>query len=155
MVIRPAVIEDMSAIAALYRVLFAEMAALQPAVWRPSEMPRSFILELITGARSSVLLVEEAGKVAGFAVVQDRDTPQLSCLISNRYCYLMDMVVEPSCRGRGLGRALLRAAERWARERELKWMELNVLEENKGAYNLYEEMGLSPAQHTMRKMLDG
>jgi len=151
--IRPAVVDDISAIAALYRILFAEMAALQPNIWRPSEMSRSFLLEFIEGERSSILLAEEDGEIAGFAVAQDRDTPPFNCVIQNRYCYLMDMAVAPARRGRGLGRALLGAAESWARGRGLKWLELNVLEENKAAYKLYEQAGLAPAQHLMRKML--
>ena len=153
MTIRPALLRDIGVIAALYRVLFAEIAALQPELWRPAEMSRSFLAELIVGERSAILLAEEEGQVTGFAVVQDRDTPPLSCVRKNRFCYLMDMVVAPSRRGRGLGRALLESAECWARERNLKWIELNVLEENKGAYRLYERVGLLPAQHTMRKML--
>ena len=143
----------MPAIHALYKILFAEMSALQPAVWRPAEMPRSFIAELVAGARSRILLVEEEGQIAGFAVVQDRDTPPLNCVIPNRFCFLLDIVVQPSQRGRGLGRMLLDAAEKWAAERGLHWIELNVLAENQGAIKLYEQMGMHPAQHTMRKML--
>lgn len=151
--IRVATIRDVGVIHALYKILFAEMSALQPAVWRPAEMPRGFIGELITGQRSNILLVEEAGEVAGFAVVQDRDTPPLGCVIKNRFCFLLDIVVAPPRRGRGLGRALLKAAEGWAVERNLSWIELNVLYENAGAIKLYRQMGMHCAQQTMRKML--
>ena len=152
--IRRAEVSDLSAIAALYRVLFADMAALQPRVWRPSEMSRSFILELIAGQRSSVLVAERGGEIVGFAVVQDRDTPPLGCIIKNRFCFLLDIVVAPALRGQGLGRALVSAAEEWAKERGLAWLELNVLSENIAAIKLYEHMGMGAAQLTMRKMFD-
>ena len=116
-------------------------------------MPRSFIAELIAGERSSILLIEEEGETAGFAVVQDRDTPQLNCLYKNRFCYLLDIVVAPPRRGNGLGKALLAAAQEWATERNLSWIELNVLAENQGAIKLYQEIGMQQASHTMRKML--
>ncbi|MCL2580128.1 MAG: GNAT family N-acetyltransferase [Oscillospiraceae bacterium] len=150
--VRVAVISDIPAIHALYKILFAEMSQLQPGVWRPAEMPRSFIAELVAGERSNILLIEEGGEIAGFAVVQDRDTPPLNCLHKNRFCYLLDFVVQPNRRGKGLGKALLAAAEAWAHERNLKWLELNVLAENTGAIKLYEKTGMKPSGYTMRKM---
>lgn len=150
--VRTATIMDIDAIAPLYRVLFAEMARLQPGVWRPAEMSRSFLVELIEGERSDILVaVDEA--VIGFAVLQDRDTPGFSCIIPNRYAYLMDMCVAPEHRGKGAGSALLAAAEGWAAKRGAAWLELNVLEENEDAVRLYRRSGLCFSQHTMRKAL--
>lgn len=153
MTVRKAILDDISAIAPLYRILFKEMAELQPAFWRPAEMPRTFILELIEGKHSDILVAEEEGVVVGFAVVQDRDTLPFNPIIPNRYAYLMDMVVDPAHRGKGLGSALLAAVDNWAKERGCRWVELNVLEENTAARRLYERAGLSCGQRTMRKML--
>lgn len=150
--IRLATVADIDAIAPLYRILFREMAALQPSLWRPAEMSRSFLVELIEGSRSDVLLAQWQGEVIGFAVLQDRDTPGFTCIIPGRYLYLMDMVVAPEHRGKGAGSALLAAAEDWGKAHGAQWIELNVLAENENAKRLYERTGLSFAQHTMRKM---
>ena len=152
--IRPAGIADLSVISALYRVLMSEMSALQPEIWRPREMSRSFICEMMMGERSKILLAEDEQRhIVGFAVVQDRDTLPLGNT-KKRFCLLLDIVVAPARRGEGIGSALISASERWAVERGLGWIELNVLEENKDAYRLYESLGMTPAQHTMRKMLN-
>jgi GNAT superfamily N-acetyltransferase len=150
--IRAASVPDIDVIAPLYRLLFREMAELQPNVWRPAEMPRSFLLELIEGGRSDILLALAGDETAGFAVVQDRDTPGFSCLIPARYVYLMDMVVAKGHRGKGAGSSLISAAEAWGRERGARWIELNALAENSGAIRLYKRSGLSFVQHTMRRM---
>ena len=52
-----------------------------------------------------------------------------------------DIVVAPAARGRGVGRALLAAAERWAREQGYRMLTLNVFLKNEKARALYEDLG--------------
>jgi len=55
-----------------------------------------------------------------------------------------DVVVTPAARGRGVGRALLAAGERWARERGYRMLTLNVFVGNARARALYEAIGFRP-----------
>ena len=55
---------------------------------------------------------------------------------------LAELWVDPSARGRGLGRALLRAALERARERGCDYLELATSEEDREARALYESEGL-------------
>ena len=45
--------------------------------------------------------------------------------------------------GRGIGSALMAEAERWARERGIRRLELTVQTHNQGARVLYEKMGFA------------
>jgi GNAT superfamily N-acetyltransferase len=58
-------------------------------------------------------------------------------------CYLAELYVRPSYRGRGLGRALMEAALREARERGAGTMEIGVDEPDLVARRLYESLGFS------------
>ena len=43
--------------------------------------------------------------------------------------------------------------DHWARERQLEYVELNVLQENRSAQRLYEKHGYMTAVKTMKKKL--
>ena len=61
----------------------------------------------------AVLLAEEAACVVGLAELSIR--PCAEGCQSSRIAYLEGWFVEPEARGRGIGRALVAAAEEWAR----------------------------------------
>jgi ribosomal protein S18 acetylase RimI-like enzyme len=54
---------------------------------------------------------------------------------------LWDLRVDPARRGRGLGRALFAAAERWATARGARWLSVETQNVNVPACRLYESMG--------------
>ncbi len=58
-------------------------------------------------------------------------------------CWLEDLYVQESARGRGLGRALVEAAFERARSRGCRRIELDTTDDNTGAIRLYESLGFS------------
>ena len=58
-------------------------------------------------------------------------------------CYLAELYVAPARRGRGLGRALMEAAIREARDRGADTMEIGVDEPDIPARRLYESLGFT------------
>jgi GNAT superfamily N-acetyltransferase len=54
---------------------------------------------------------------------------------------LWDIRVAPSSRGRGVGRALLAAAEAWAQSRDARWLEVETQNINAPACRFYERNG--------------
>jgi ribosomal protein S18 acetylase RimI-like enzyme len=63
--------------------------------------------------------------------------------------------VREDCRRRGIGRRLVREAERWARARGAEEIELNVWEFNASAQALYERLGYATFSRRMGKPLTG
>jgi ribosomal protein S18 acetylase RimI-like enzyme len=62
---------------------------------------------------------------------------------SGAEAYLQELYVVPELRGRGIGRALLRATIELARERGADGIDLNTAETDTAARTLYESMGFS------------
>jgi ribosomal protein S18 acetylase RimI-like enzyme len=58
-------------------------------------------------------------------------------------CYLAELYVAPASRGQGLGRALMEAALRQARDRGADTMDIGVDEPDLAARRLYESLGFS------------
>lgn len=54
---------------------------------------------------------------------------------------MVDIVVDRAGEGRGVGRALLAAAERWAEAAGYPWLTLHVFEGNDRARRVYERTG--------------
>ncbi|MDD4244857.1 MAG: GNAT family N-acetyltransferase [Candidatus Methanomethylophilaceae archaeon] len=67
--------------------------------------------------------------------------------------YVLQIYVEGHLRRRGLGKALMRSAEEWCREKGLFSMTLNVGSVNKTADRLYRSAGLGPRTVVMHKRL--
>jgi GNAT superfamily N-acetyltransferase len=58
--------------------------------------------------------------------------------------HIGDVVVAPGVQGRGVGTALLAAAERWALARGYRLLSLNVFVGNRRARAVYERAGYAP-----------
>jgi GNAT superfamily N-acetyltransferase len=135
--IRPATADDTPAICRLIRGLaeyerLAHVVALDEARVRAHLFgPRPF---------AEVLLAEEAGAVVGFALFFHN----YSTFLAQPGIFLEDLFVEPAHRGRGHGKALLRALARLAVERDCGRLEWAVLNWNEPAIRFYEALGAEP-----------
>lgn len=152
--VRPAVPQDLQEVQALYSILFARMAELDPYACRAGGQTEDFICRLMRESDSEILLALQQQKVVGFAAVQMMQTPPYACLQPHRYCYIFDLVVLEEYRGSGVGTRLLKEAEDWAERQGAEYMELGVLEANEGAQRLYARCGYLGAMRTLRKIIE-
>ena len=150
MEIRRAQLGDVPAIEELSRILFGEMERLQPEYYREADQDRKFLLSVIAEEKGDILLAQEEGKILGFALVREEETPPFSCMVPRRYAHLIDLVTAPGHRGRGVGGSLVRAVRQWAKERGLEYVELYVLSNNGNALRFYEGEGFREATRIMR-----
>jgi len=72
----------------------------------------------------------------------------------DRHCHIFMVYVMPKHRRRGIGSALVRHAENWARKRGDRQITLQVFLQNQPAVNLYEKLGYQPYSLMMQKNLD-
>ena len=91
------------------------------------------------GARpyAEVLIARAGGEPAGMALFFH----SYSTFLAKPGIYLEDLFVLPQHRGRGVGKALLRAVAQIARERDCARMEWSVLDWNEPAIEFYKRMG--------------
>jgi len=131
--VRTAVVEDAALVAQLLYDFNREFDEPTPSVDELAER----VAGLIAGDETVMLLVNE--KPDGLAVLRFRPALWSRGL----ECYLAELYVRPSARGRGLGRALMQATLQQARNRGADTMEIGVDEPDLVARHLYESMGFS------------
>lgn len=152
--LRTATPADLPAILRLYRLLDEALVAMQPEFFCTAPRDEALYAGLLNDPRAVFFLAEAGGEPVGLALVKNAGwTPEFTSLLPHRYAELYDLVVEPAWRGRGVGGLLVGAAKRWARDRRLEYLELNVLAQNDAAIALYESHDFVESSRTMRCML--
>jgi diamine N-acetyltransferase len=132
--IRPATPADAATIAALVRELADYEKLLHEARAEPADFRRELEAE---NPVIRVLIAEWNGEPAGFALYFFN----FSTFVGRSGLYLEDLFVRPALRSHGIGRALLRALARVARDRGCGRLEWAVLDWNEPALKFYQSLG--------------
>lgn len=135
--IRPATPADAGTIAALVRELADYEKLLHEARATDADFRRELTAE---NPVIHVLIAEWDAQPVGFALYFFN----FSTFVGRRGLYLEDLFVRPALRGKGVGRALLRALARIARERDCGRMEWAVLDWNEPALRFYRSLEARP-----------
>jgi GNAT superfamily N-acetyltransferase len=135
--VRPATPADVPTILSLIRAL-AEYEKLSDRVTATESSLRRDLF----GPRpyAEVLIGSMAGEAVGYALFFH----SYSTFLAKPGIYLEDVFVKPAARGRGVGKALLRAVARAARDRDCGRVEWSVLKWNTPAIEFYQSLGARP-----------
>ncbi|HXW96555.1 MAG TPA: GNAT family N-acetyltransferase [Gemmatimonadales bacterium] len=90
--------------------------------------------------QSLLLAEEDSGAPLGYVFTSTRD----DYFTHERLAHIEVLAVEPGAQGKGIGRALVDAAERWAKERGYRRITLNVFAQNSRAREVYQRLGYEP-----------
>jgi malonyl-CoA O-methyltransferase len=113
----------------------------------------AFLFDRCAAAAGRVFVAEVDRAVVGFVGVLAEVPPAEPDEEQAPYAYVSDLVVLPTYRRRGIGRALLDRAEAFARERGARMLRVAVLAKNRPAGELYRSLGFSDYVVQLSKML--
>ena len=139
--VRKATIDDITAIAELYREQYREMSKMIPDFIKEGDQSKEFIENTITDKGSDILVYENDGMVVGFILLQAKTRPDFEFIIPGKFCYIMDIIVTENHRKKGFGTALMNSAKDWAKEQGCCFINLDVLVNNPEAIALYKKLG--------------
>ena len=109
------------------------LVALENAVFTTDILSRRSFRHFLASPKSSLIVAEDSGKLAGYALVLHPARSKLARLYS--------IAVAPHIASRGIGPLLLAAAEAAAARRRRRAMRLEVHEHNTRAIGRYEKSG--------------
>jgi RimJ/RimL family protein N-acetyltransferase len=135
--IRPAEAHDAAELVALARAVSAEPEGwlLADSHWRSVTDERRYIRAVRRHADAVLLVAEVEGALAGRLSIS-RDSHPSSAHVAD-----LGLMVAAAYRRRGIGTALLVAAEEWARSAGVGKLELHVFPHNSPAIALYDRHG--------------
>lgn len=153
MLIRRMEQKDFGAVHRLMEQLHGLHVQNRPDVYRDADpLSENEFSTLVEDTGKIGLVAELDGAVAGFcdAVMKQPQDPLLQPV---KTAYLDDICVDEACRHRGVGKALMQAMEKAAREEGAETLSLTVWSFNRNAAVFYGAMGMSPRNIVMEKKL--
>jgi GNAT superfamily N-acetyltransferase len=136
--------------------LSARLHDFGPPSWRPrTEMDRAVAASIGEAIHAPVegqvvlIAEDEHGAPAGFIHLH----PAVDFFTHETHTHVSDIVVVPAAEGRGVARALMDAADDWARSLGHRVVSLNVFGGNERARGLYERLGYGADTLKMVKLL--
>jgi len=142
--VRQATPEDVPALVALFQELDRMQSDWRVFTPRPGFYDEVGLKyrEAMSTENAVVLVAEgEEGEIVGMAYGEVRIPSRFS---DERALELSGVVVRTGYRGRGVGRALVQEAARFAGELGVEWVELKTFAPNQGAMAFWEGMGFTP-----------
>ncbi|WP_298738570.1 GNAT family N-acetyltransferase [uncultured Chitinophaga sp.] len=132
MTVKEATLADAAAVAGLfdaYRIYYEQSS--DPAG------AEAFIADRLRNRESVIYLAQDQGRPIGFTQLY----PFFTSVGMKRAWVLNDLYVSEEYRNRGVGRALIAAAQDFARSTSAKWIMLQTYTSNVNAQALYEKLG--------------
>lgn len=143
MKVRQATLEDVPALVALFQELDRMQSDWRVFTPRPGFYDEVGLKyrEAMSTENAVVLVAEDEGEIVGMAYGEVRVPSRFS---DERALELSGVVVRTGYRGRGVGRALVQEAARFAGELGVEWVELKTFAPNQGAMAFWEGLGFTP-----------
>ena len=102
---------------------------------------RQSLSDLLKREDAAIFLVWVGETAAGLAEVYIKQDEENPFRIAHRFGYLQSLFVLESFRKHGLGKLLVEATQRWAKERGATEMHLDTWEFDAGPLHFYEHLG--------------
>jgi len=98
---------------------------------------KSELSRFVSQRGSRTWIAEEGGEIVGFLIAGRAGTS---------VAHIVTIDVRAECRRRGVGRTMMNAAEKWARDRKLELVYLETAEGNLIAQRFYQARGYSKVE---------
>lgn len=104
---------------------------------------------VLAGGGAYLTAYDAADSLVGYAMLDFTPGADDTFVVEGGIAEVVTLVVAPSRRSGGIGRGLLEAAERVARERGLDTVKIAVMSGNDRAQRFYESAGYGVAEHVL------
>ena len=97
-----------------------------------------------------MIIAKEDGKIVGYILGEIQKRPPVFKI--THQAFISDMAVTKNLRNIGIGTKLMKAFTIWAKDKGMKYIELNVAAENQQGINFWEKQGFKTIMLHQRKL---
>lgn len=105
--------------------------------------PRERLQYLVESQDAGAIVAESDSRIVGLLTLEKSDYPSNPMFKRHVHAMLHTLVVDESCRRQGVGGMLLEAAQDWARDRGVRFLQTNVWCTNEMATAFYAKHGFN------------
>jgi ribosomal protein S18 acetylase RimI-like enzyme len=141
---------------ALWRQVDRLHAEIRPDFFTCGEDParsKLYLDRIVDDADQELLVAEGPQALRGLIHLQLYETPRSTVFADRRRAHVEDLVVDAAWRRQGIGTALLRAGEDWARQQRADQLVLTVWSGNEPGLAFYDDRGYHPVSRVLAKEL--
>jgi ribosomal protein S18 acetylase RimI-like enzyme len=106
------------------------------------ESAYNYIKSILDEDNVQVLVASMGNRIIGYQISQILEHPPV--LQKTRYCLVNDIAIDDKYRGRGIGSEMFEEVKKWAKQKGVDRMELQVASGNEKAIRFYEKQGMKP-----------
>lgn len=100
---------------------------------------------------NAVLIAKDNDNIIGYVYVQITSTE--NSLMQNKEALIDGLFIDSKYRGKGISKMLMSKAEEWAKKNNVKYLYVNVLEDNTKAIGLYRKLNFNNFELKLKKEL--
>jgi ribosomal protein S18 acetylase RimI-like enzyme len=108
---------------------------------------KEFLQQEIENEDSFAAVSVENEEVIGYILAKKSGRPP--CFEKTDFCFITDIMIKEQYRKKGYGKKLIDAVTKWAKEKGLDRIELQVVPSNDLAYAFYHKLGFTDMLHTL------
>ncbi len=149
MIIRKANDRDLEQLRSLYRELDEDAVRFQPEHFIMSNRTDEYLLNLIHGVNTDILVAEQGNDMIGFSLLFLQNSKNISCLKPQSNLYIGDLVVTKKSRSQGVGAKLMEASKEYGKEHGTEFIRTQVFPQNEDAIRFYERNGFTEMMKTI------
>ena len=114
----------------------------------------SQIVSMLDKPDCPIFVAVEDGTVLGYCFCRVDTYYRDTVITDHTDCYIDDLCVDETIRGKGVGKALYQAVCKYARQRKCRAITLNVWCCNESAMKFYASLGMKPQKIGMEAILE-
>jgi len=138
--VREASTEDLSSLLRLEQRIIDSERPYDPFL-KEDDVSYYNIPNLISDSDSHLIVLESDSEIVGSGYAQIRQSRL--CHTHEKHCYLGFIYLEPTYRGKALGKLIINALKEWGIKNGMQHFQLNVYSENESAIRAYEKAGFN------------
>ena len=153
--IRKAKTRDIPAVVEMAQEMWDMHVSMCPSFLRHTadaqKLMKNYCRRIINGKKSFILLAEVNRKIAGYLLAKEKAIP---AVYKNHITgYVNDLYVKKQYRKKGIGKKLMKEAEKLLKKYKYSFYSLKVNTQNRGTHTFYKSLGMIDLNTEMVKKL--